>query len=153
MISIEKLVLRFMRQESGASILETAFIVPFMFLLISGAVDFGRAYYTAIEVSSASHVGALYGVQNPTDTSGMQTAANNDAPDISGMTSTAIYGCECADGTSSVASCTYAPSCSDNYVVYVSVTSTKTFTPLIKYPGIPSTIVLSKTTTMRAGGD
>ena len=153
MYSIRQHAAQLLRQEHGSSIIETAFIVPFMFLLISGAVDFGRAYYTAIEVSSAAHAGALYGVQNPTDITGMETAANNDAPDISGLKSTATYGCECPDGKSAVALCGSAPSCSDNYVLYVSVTSTEAFTPIIKYPGIPSSINLSRTTVMRAGGD
>lgn len=127
--------------------------MPVLFLLICGAIDFGRAYYTAIEVASAAHAGALYGAQNPTDISGMETAANHDASDMSAIQSSAVHGCECADGSSSVSSCTSTPSCPDNYVNYVAVTATYTYAPLIKYPGIPSQITLSSTSRLRVGGD
>lgn len=141
------------RQNAGASILETALVVPILLLLTCGAVDIGRAYCAAIEVSSASHAGALYGVQNPTDISGMETAADNDATDIPDLRSSAVYGCECAGSTAGIVSCTSVPDCLANYVTYVSVTSSMTFKPLIGYPGIPNSIVLSRTTRMRAGGD
>lgn len=150
---MRKLAANLLKQREGSAILETAFIVPVMVLMIVGAVDLGRAYYVAIEVASAAHAGALYGIQNPTDTSGMITAAELDAPDITTLSPSAAYGCECSDGGSVVPSCTTAPGCTYNYVNYVSVTAAATYTPLMPYPGLPSSITLISTTRMRAGGD
>jgi Flp pilus assembly protein TadG len=132
-------------------LLETAFALPVFILLLLGAVDFGRAWYADIEVSSASEAGALYGVQNITDTAGMQAAASLDAADVVSVSPVASYGCECADGTSVTPSCSSTPSCSTNVVNYVQVTTTSTYTTLFPYPGFPSSFVLNSTSKMRAG--
>lgn len=136
----------------GSSLLETALVVPILLLLVAGAVDLGRAYTTAIEVEAAAHAGALYGAQNPTDRAGMEAATENQS-NLSGLTSTASYGCECADGSSAVPSCGTIPDCPDNYVDYVSVTATAQFVPLLRYPGLPSSLQMSSTSHLRAGGD
>src|SRR5271169_6845725 len=88
--------------EAGSSLIELALVLPVLFLLVLGVVDFGRAYYLAIEVSQAAHTAALYGSQNPSDTIGMQNAAVADAQDVPNFTTssvTAVFGCECADGS------------------------------------------------------
>jgi Flp pilus assembly protein TadG len=146
-------LLHLIRRREGSAILETAFLMPLMIAMILGTVDFGRAYYMAIEVASAAHAGALYGTQNPTDTAGMVSAADLDAPDVSTLTPVATYGCECSDGSSAVALCTSTPSCTYNYVNYVSVTTTATYTTLIPYPGVPKSLALTSTALMRVGGD
>ena len=46
--------------ETGSALLEVALILPTLILVLVGAVDFGRAYYVTIEVSSAAEAGALY---------------------------------------------------------------------------------------------
>lgn len=137
--------------ESGTSLIELALVLPVLFLLLFGVADFGRAYYLAIEVSNAAHTGALYGSQNPTDTAGMQKAAMLDAPDVSGLTVTTSYGCQCSDGSSPVANCTSAPSCALNVVDYVQVNTSVNYSALFSYPGIPSSIPLHGSARMRAG--
>ncbi|RXS93900.1 pilus assembly protein [Silvibacterium dinghuense] len=141
--------------ESGSSLLETALVMPILLLLMAGAIDFGRAYSIAIEVESAAHAGALYGVQNPSDTAGMADAVKADAPNLAALTTTATYGCECFDGSQSSTNCVTVPvSCSgENYVNYAQVSASDTYTPIFPYPGIPSSIVLQKTVEMRSGGD
>ena len=145
--------------DSGTSLIEMALLLPILFLLLMGTVDFGRAYYLEIEVSRAAHAGALYGSQNPTDLAGMQSAATLDAADVSGLTSTAAYGFECSDGTQrsatcSSTSCTTTPvaptSCVDNVVYFVQVNTSKSYSAMFPYPGIPSPIVLRGQATMRA---
>lgn len=140
-------------RSDGSSLLETALVAPILLLLVAGAVDFGRACTVAIEVEDAAHAGALYGEQNPTDSAGMKEAALNEVPDLSGLTATAAYGCECSDGSSPVPSCTTIPVCTYNYVDYVSVTATVQLSPLVTYPGLPSSLNLSSTSRLRAGGD
>jgi len=140
--------------QSGTSLIELALVLPILFLLLAGAVDFGRAYYLAIEVAHAAHSGALYGSQNPGDTVGMQNAAAADAADVPsfGTSSvTATYGCECSDGSSAVVGCTAAPTCSTNVVSYVQVNTSATYNSMLPYPGVPSPLTLRGSARMRAG--
>lgn len=147
--------LKLFRRQEGSSIVETAFLMPVLLFICAGAVDFGRAYYLAIEVSSAAHAGALYGSQNIADTAGMIAAAKLDAPDVPGLVVTPLYGCECYDGSNVSASCTSAPTgCSgNNYVNYAHITTSATYTPIFPYPGIPSPIPLKGNAYLRTGGD
>ena len=140
--------------ESGNGLIELALVLPVLFLLLLGAADFGRAYYLVIEVSNAAHTGALYGSQNPTDTTGMQQAAVADAQDVPNFTTssvTATYGCECSDGSSPVASCTTTPTCANNVVDYVQVNTSVSYSAIFPYPGIPSPLTLRGSSRMRAG--
>ena len=143
------------RSEHGASLVEMAILLPLFVLLLLVAVDAGRAFYLAIEVAGAARSAAIYGSWNPTDTTGMQTAAQDDAPDVPNLSvGTPSYGCECPDGTSYSASCTTGlPTCSDGSAVYrVNVTVTGTYSPIIPWPGIPSSISLSSSASMRSPG-
>ena len=137
--------------EGGSSLIELALLLPFLFLLLVGVVDMGRAFYAAIELTSAAAAGSVYGTQNPTDISGMQKAALMDAGDVSGMTSVAMYGCECPDGTSASISCTSIPSCTNTWLYYVQTTTTLPYKPLLIFPGVPSSLALTGFSRMRVG--
>jgi len=141
------------KSERGASLVEMSLIVPFLGLLLLGVIDFGRAFYLSIEVQNAAEAGALYGSQNPTDTTGIESAATTDAPDVSGMTVTTSSGCECNDGTLSASPCpTPAPACPVNVVNYVQVTTAATYTPWLHtwlIPGLPSSMNLKGSAKLR----
>jgi Flp pilus assembly protein TadG len=143
-----------LRDEQGASLVELAFMLPLFPLLLFGAVDFGRAFYLSVEVAGAAQAAAAYGSQNPTDTTGMQNAAQDDAPNVPNLSAgTPTYGCECSDGTNYSASCSTTPSCPSNNEVYrVNVTVTGTYSPLIPWPGVPSSLPISSSASMRSGG-
>jgi Flp pilus assembly protein TadG len=142
---------RWRQQVDGSSIIETALLMPLLLLILVAAIDFGRAYFMAIEVSSAAEAGALYGIVNPADTAGMVAAAKFDASDVSPLTAIAVYGCQCSDGSSVVASCSTAPTCTYNVVNFVDVSTSATYSSLLNYPGIPSSIALSGKARMRTG--
>ena len=146
--------LNLLRGEGGGSLVELALVMPLFLLLMLGALDFGRAYYLSIEIAGAAHAAAVYGSQNPTDTTGMTTAAQDDAPNVPNLSvGTPTYGCECSDGSNYSATCTTAPSCPSNNAVYrVNVTVTATYTPLFPWPGIPSSMSLSSSASMRSAG-
>ena len=141
--------------DTGSSLVETALLLPTLFLLLMGVVDFGRAYYLSIEISNAAHSAALYGSQNPTDVAGMKSVAVADAPDVPHFTTASVtvsYGCECSDGSSPIASCATNPSCGvKNAINYVSVTTSISYSAILPYPGIPSPLTLSGSARMRAG--
>ena len=143
-----------LRGECGASLVEMALLMPLFMLLLLGTIDLGRAFYLAMEVAGAAHAAAVYGAQNPTDTAGMQYAAQYDAPNVPNLTVTnATYGCECSDGTSYSLSCASIPTCTGLTEVYrIDITVTATYSPLVPWPGIPSSISLSSSAAMRSAG-
>lgn len=144
---------RFLKRDDGSSLIETAILLPFFLFMFVGVVDLGRAYYVSIELTSAAHNGALYGIQNPMDASGMQTASSQGASNLAGVSTTATYGCECSDGSATSASCSNVPSCTYNYVSYVDVVSSVQYVPIFRYPGLPGTMTFYKESRMRVGGN
>jgi Flp pilus assembly protein TadG len=163
------------RRQSGQSMVEVALIAPLLAALLLGGVELGRYAYISILVENAARAGAAYGSQsltdasNPTDPTtgttatvnpGIQTAADNDfqnnGQSSSLLTVTSSTACACDyDGTMTSEDCTTeanasAGACtSGNWVVMVTVTTTGSFQSLIKYPGIPTSLPLTKTVTMR----
>ena len=81
----------------------------------------------------------------------MQKAALLDAVDLTGLKATAVYGCECSDGSAVSMSCTSTPSCTHNVVRFVEVDTSFTYTPVLGFPGVPSTLALKGLSRMRAG--
>jgi Flp pilus assembly protein TadG len=148
-------VTRWADDECGASIVEMAFLLPILLLLLIGLIDFGRAYYLSTEVSSAASAGALYGCQNTAaaqDTTGIKSAAIADAPNVSGLTvPTVSVVCECSGSTASVSCTTPGCSSSSHMIEWLTVGTSATYKPLFPYPGIPSSITLSGQATMRVG--
>jgi Flp pilus assembly protein TadG len=140
--------------ERGSSLVEMAILLPFLFLILIGVIDFGRAYYDSIEVANAARAGAQYGVINPTDTTGMIAAAKSDTSvDIPTITATAAYGCMCSDGTDASPTCSTTPSCSSNtrQVNYVQVNTSFTYTTFFPWPGVPSSFPLTGKAVFSAG--
>ena len=52
---------RFQRDDRGALVVEFGLIVPILFFLVFGIVDFGRAYFTMNNLAAAVREGARYG--------------------------------------------------------------------------------------------
>ena len=137
----------------GASFVELALVLPLFLVMLIPVVDLGRGFYAAIEVASAAHAGAMYGVENPSDTSGMVQAAKAGASNLTNVDASAAYGCECSDGSSPIASCTSTPSCTYNYVTYVDVTVTSPYRTVFGYPGLPSSMNITREVRLRVGGN
>ena len=140
---------RLWKDRRGTSFIETALLFPAMLLLCCGAMDFGRVVYAGIEIANAARAGVQYGALTPGhsgDTAGMAQAALNDAADLgSAVTASGSNFCACSHST---VACTTSCSLSQPDG-YVSVTANYTFNTLLKYPGVPKTIVLSRTAKMR----
>jgi Flp pilus assembly protein TadG len=142
-------LLHCLRREDGSQLVEMTLILPVLFLLLAGTVDFGQLYFVAMEVSSAAEAGASYGLQNPSDIAGMQAAALLNAQDLSGLRPVATYGTECSDGTSAVALNGTPPTCAVTTVQYVEVDTTATYKPILAYPGIQSLFTVTGKSRMR----
>jgi Flp pilus assembly protein TadG len=126
--------------DSGQALIETALCMPVLALFLAGAIDLGRFAQFDMTLASAAHAGAQYGSQNTTTAasiSGMESAATADSSTVT-ATATSYY--KCADGSQPSASPsltmagTASTTCSANHLLlYVSVTTTATFTPLFLF--------------------
>jgi Flp pilus assembly protein TadG len=123
------------RTRPGTSAVEFAVVLPFLLFMVVVAVDFARVYRNAQVIMSAARNGALYGSDTPTkavDTAGIQAAALADAADLSpAPTVTSTTGTD-TDGNP-----------------YVRVTVSCPFQTITRYPGVPSSMALTRTVQMR----
>jgi Flp pilus assembly protein TadG len=154
------------RLQSGQALVELALMLPFLLLLVIGVIEIGRYAYIGTLVGDAAHAGAIYGAQSlaqSVDTNGIRLAVLNDfhdnAQDTKNLTLTVdppsvSCGCDSA-GKVTTAACTGtgAGTCAkgSHWVVTLSVTTTGNFKAMFKYPGIPTSITLSRTSTLRVG--
>ena len=149
-------VTSFLAEESGASLVELALVLPLLIAMLFGVIDMGKMYYLSMEVANAAEAAAVYGSKNPTQTTYMQNVASKAAPDVPSLTTSASYGCECGSGSGFVANCSSTPSCSDNVVYRVTVTASASYTPLLpwwsflKGASNPGAITITNTAVMRA---
>jgi len=143
-MTCEKLNQRRLSSDSGQALIETALSLSLLILLLLGAAEFGRLTYAAIEVADAARAGAAYAAQRSgtaSDAVGILTAAQNNAPDLSGLTATSSISCVCSNGSS--ASCTDNTACSTSHVVEtVTINTQASFDPIIHVPGLPTKYTL-----------
>ena len=143
------------RRETGQALVELAFTMPVLVLMLLGAIEFGQATYVAIEVSNAAKAVAAYAAMNSSggyeDSSGMTAAAKADGYDVNTLLSTPIsasvsYACSCSLSTDTCSNNTppAPPSgCANSHMfVTVNVTTSATFTPAISFKGLPGSFVL-----------
>jgi Flp pilus assembly protein TadG len=134
-------------KEKGTSLLELAFLLPILILLLLGIVDVGRYAELSIRVANAARAGAQYGAQNlaaANDWQGIGQAVTDDgdpkmAPNVSIV-------CYCSGSPCNQATPCVAP---NTEIQYVSVNVKESFTPLFPYPGLPSFPEVNSTAQMR----
>ena len=104
------------------------------FLFVIG-IDYGRVYSPYLTVTNCARSGALYGSQDAAhaaDTAGIQAAALADAGDLSPAPNVVSSTTTDASGTT-----------------YLDVTVTWTFYTVTNFPGLPSSLNLTRTVRMR----
>jgi Flp pilus assembly protein TadG len=82
----------------GNFAIEFALALPILLLLLVGLLDLGRMSIEKSALLQGAREGAQYGILAPSDTTNIQTTAQN-ATGISGATATASTFCECVSGT------------------------------------------------------
>jgi Flp pilus assembly protein TadG len=146
--------------QSGQSLVEVAMMLPFLVLLLLGVIEIGRYAYISILVGNSARAGASYGIQSlaqSVDTNGIIAAADNDfksnGQNVSNLTVTSSVSCGCdSNGTVSPAACVGvgAGTCAaGHWTVTLTVAASGTFAGLFNYPGIPPSITVSKSASMR----
>jgi Flp pilus assembly protein TadG len=128
---------------SGSVAVEFAFAAPIVIVIAAGTIDFGILEMNNAALQGAAAIGAQYARLHPTDTAGIQRAIEGStelSPPLSISSSSALT-CQCADGTPIDCShaCATAGLPAPNRV-FITVSASETFTPLLPWPGIPTTL-------------
>jgi Flp pilus assembly protein TadG len=141
---------RLHRSEHGGAMVELAVVLPVLILIAIGVMDYGRVFFTSIAVANAARAGAEYGT-SITGKQNAQTEIQNfaklDGAEAGTMLVTSNTVCKCG---ATVVACS-GSTCAGYGVprVYVSVTATKDVALLLKYPGLPTTVTITRTATFR----
>ena len=148
---------RNLRCDRGTSMIEFAIVAPVFALLLVGAMEIGQYTYFAILATHAARAGVQYAAQNlqtasDASISGPNTksAALQDAQSLSQWTVRSSIACT-VSGQASSCPANNTNAVSSNLVYYVQVQVTGTFTPLLKYPGLPSSVPITASATMPVG--
>jgi Flp pilus assembly protein TadG len=129
-----------MKSEAGAAMVELALTMPVLVVLLVGAAEFAQVEHASIEVSNAALAGVQYGTQDPVtaaDTTGIGTAAQNDAGNITLGTTTVSQSCVCSSGGSTV-TCGPTDCPGSNSETILTVQTQATISPLVHLPGLPT---------------
>jgi len=144
--------------EAGQALVQFALLVPVLVLIFLGTVALGQLCYCVIEASSAARAAAEYGSQSPVaaaDTAGMLQAAQQDAPQLTNLTASSKYFEQCPDGSglcTGTACGAAPPSCTGGRVlIFVQVNTTASYTPMVSFPGRPSSITVKGQAIMAVG--
>ena len=122
------------RLQRGNAMLELGFATPMLMLMLSGVIDFGRAFYFTDAAVSAARAGAQYGIESPANFGNytlMQQAAQNDAQGIANFSATASSYCQDSSGNAAACAASGARG-------YVKVKTAITYNLMIPWPGVPN---------------
>lgn len=148
--SFSRVINRFVRHgrcvakaKRGSALVELALSMPILIVLFVGAAEFASLSYTAIEVSDAAKAAVQYGTQSiayEADTTGIQTAATNDAANITLGPTTVTPSCICSDGTASTCA---VGDCSSSTMEHILTVQTQaTVDPGFHLVGFPTSYTL-----------
>jgi len=141
------------RSERGGALVELAVVLPVLVLIAIGVMDYGRVYYTSVTVANAARAGAEWGAYgkagSSTDDANIQNFAKIEGAEAGTLTVTSSHVCRCSP-TGGTVSC--ANSCGGYGApqVYVTATATKSVALILRYPGLPASVTISRSATFRA---
>ena len=132
---------------------ELVVALPILVLISVGVMDYGRVYFASVTVANAARAGAEWGSTTfygyAFDNPGQAGFALKDGAEISLDSVRANTVCRCTDEATVTCSGTFCAGYGDPRV-YVTVTAYKKVNLLIRYPGLPSSVQITRSTTFRA---
>ena len=141
------------RDRAGAAVVELALIASLLMLLTAGAIDFSRAFFSAITVANSAGTGSFFGSQSLVKSASVDiidAVATHDAADLNAVTAspavtvTSSTYCDCPDGAE--VECA-AVDCSGDYGmprVHAKTRVEFTYVPLFPWPGVPNPIIVAR---------
>jgi Flp pilus assembly protein TadG len=138
------------RRRPAAAAVELAVLLPFLCFLFVVAVDYARIFYDAIVVQNCARNGAYYASDYPNnsylynDIYGYKNLDDAVLRDAGNLSPTPTY--TVGYGSSPDGPFTDSTGTSNSYV---QVTVTWTFQSITNYPGVPSTVTLTRSSVMK----
>jgi TadE-like protein/Prokaryotic N-terminal methylation motif len=105
-----KRIFRSSKIERGQSLVELAISITILVMLLSGAVEFGIAFFQFVQLRDAAQEGALYGSLNPDDSAGITARVRgaSDSPiDLSTITPDIDYSGAHCEGNAIIVTITF----------------------------------------------
>jgi len=143
---------RVSKDARGSAAVEFAIVTPLLIYLLIGLVDVGRSMYYGIVAEHAARAAVQYGSQTvytALDPVGTANVARQDAQGLSLTVGTPTI--QCVMGGNTITCPTPSTAVPTTLAYYIQVQVTGTFHPLVAYPGIPSSVPITATATMRLG--
>lgn len=134
---------------AGQALVEFALVLPVMILILLVAIDFGRLFFSYVQITNAAREGAAYGISSPNDSSGIDARARQETNVQSQSQGSA--GAITVTTTCSPEACATAQTSATRNVVTVTVSQPFTFlTPVIG--GVVGTLTLKSSASSVALG-
>ncbi len=136
--------------ERGAAAVEFALILPLLVLMLVGIMDMGRMVYIRSILESAARAGAQAAFADPGATATIEAAVQTAAL-AGGVTVTSVTApeaCRCSDASS--VDCATGTCATGSVHHYVTVTTTKAYTPMVNLANLPFGLGIDLTTTLTA---
>ena len=89
----------FFKTSKGSVVIEFAMVLPFLFLILSGVINFGLILANKNQLNGVISSGLLYAFGNSSVPAAVQLAMTNSTTNLSPLTVTATTFCQCLDGT------------------------------------------------------
>ena len=126
------------RRDVGAAMVEFALVLPLMFLVIGGVVDFGRMLFTEVTLTNAAREGARAAVVSTATLANIQSRAQAASPGLTVTAAASPPGTPCATPGGNATISVSAP-----FTWFI-------LAPISGVAGLPST--LTSTAVMKCGG-
>jgi len=142
---------RLARHRGANAAIEMALIAPALVFMIVGTADYGTAIYRRMQVQHAAQAGADFAMRNGFNSAAIMTAVTS-ATAFAGLEAVPapVESCGCASaGAVTPAIC--GTTCAGGVAAgrYISVSARGTYTTILPYPGIPTSLTFDATSMAR----
>lgn len=135
----------------GIASVEFVILAPMLLFMAIGIIDLGNGVYSEMQVQNAAEAGAQYAIAHGFNSSAIITAVTSATgnPGVTVSSGPSQY-CGCPTSTG-ITTTTCGSTCSvgGTTATFVTVSARATYTPIIAYPGIPSSFIFTYPATVR----
>lgn len=136
-------------RERGQSIIETALMAPWIFVLFMGIVDFGFYAYAMVATENAARVAALYTAQGTGSSADQPGACAHAKNELRMLPNFASFPAICNGAPLTVAAAQVLPADSPDGELGTRVTVTYQSIPLFPIPGLTGRLNVTRIVEMR----
>jgi len=145
------LISRFLDSRQGTAAVEFSVAVPIMAVIFVPLIDIGMAIYQQMQVQDAAQAGAQYAMAHGWNSSAIQSAVTGATALTVSATPAPSKTCGCPSDDAAIAPASCTSACPNGQApgTYVTVGAQATYTTLLPYPAMGSSVTLSAQATAR----